>query len=99
MDGTGMGLLISKQLIELHLGSISIANYPEGGASEVSIHQVSPWVHFINLLSANYADGKTIMAVVTASIIAGSSGIFIKYLQLPPLICLFRVSIPLVVVS
>lgn len=32
MDGTGMGLAISKQLIELHLGSISIANGKEEGA-------------------------------------------------------------------
>ena len=31
MDGTGMGLAISKQLIELHLGSISISNADDKG--------------------------------------------------------------------
>ncbi|MEL6192202.1 MAG: ATP-binding protein [Bacteroidota bacterium] len=31
MDGTGMGLAISRQLIELHLGSISISNADDKG--------------------------------------------------------------------
>ncbi|MEM8901542.1 MAG: PAS domain-containing sensor histidine kinase, partial [Bacteroidota bacterium] len=31
MDGTGMGLAISKQLIELHLGSISVSNADDKG--------------------------------------------------------------------
>ncbi|MEM6765602.1 MAG: DMT family transporter [Bacteroidota bacterium] len=44
--------------------------------------------------------GKPFSAIIAASIIAGSSGIFIKYLQLPPTsFAFFRVSIPLLLIS
>ncbi|MEM8901543.1 MAG: DMT family transporter, partial [Bacteroidota bacterium] len=43
--------------------------------------------------------GKPFWAIIAASIIAGTSGIFIKYVQLPPTsFAFFRVSIPLLVV-
>lgn len=44
--------------------------------------------------------GKPFWAIIAASIIAGTSGIFVKYVQLPPTsFSFFRVSIPLLVVT
>ena len=40
-EGTGLGLSVSRNIINLHQGSIDIRNRPEGGASVVMMFKLN----------------------------------------------------------
>jgi two-component system sensor histidine kinase HupT/HoxJ len=41
-EGTGLGLSVSRNIINLHQGSIDLRNHQEGGASVVLMFQLNP---------------------------------------------------------